>query len=85
MGRRASQACRPETFDATLALDYVDSLTVRVLHLIVPNVVSTPWENAEIHRIDLQHDDDNVAVHFSTGMLPRDCECLSPHISAVPS
>ena len=31
----------------------------------------------EIHRIDLHLDDDNVEVHFFTGRLPLDCDCLS--------
>ena len=32
------------------------------------------------HRIDHQHDDDNVEVHFKTGRLLPDSECL--HASA---
>ena len=36
----------------------IDSLTVRLLYLIVPNVASILLENVEINRIDLQLVDD---------------------------
>ena len=45
---------------------HIDSLTVRLLHLIVPNAVSTLLETVEILRVDFQHDDDNADVHFLT-------------------
>ena len=38
-------------------------VTFRLLHLIVPNVVSIMLEIVEILQIDLQQDDDNVEVH----------------------
>ena len=38
---------------------HIDSLTARLLHLIVPNGVSILIEIVEILRIDLQHDEDN--------------------------
>ena len=41
---------------------HIDSLIVRSLYLIVPHFFSTLNEIVEIHRIDLQHDDDNVEV-----------------------
>ena len=41
------------------------------------NFVPTPLDIVEILRIDLQHDDDNVQVHFLPGRLPPDRECLS--------
>ena len=42
-------------------------MTVRLLRLIVPSFVSTLREIAELHRIDLQHGNDIVEVHFLTG------------------
>ena len=42
---------------------HIDSLTMRILYLIVPKLVSTLLGVLEIHRIDLQHDDDDVEVH----------------------
>ena len=50
---------------------HLDSLTVRLLYLIVPSVVSTLLEIVEIHEIDLQHDDDNVEDHFLSGITTR--------------
>ena len=41
----------------------------RLLHWIVPNFVSTLLEIVEILRVDLQHDDDNMAVHFIAGRV----------------
>ena len=38
-------------------------VTIRLPHLIVPNVVSIMLEIVEILQIDLQQDDDNVEVH----------------------
>ena len=38
---------------------HIDSFTVRLLHLIVPNFVSTLLEIAESLRIDLHHDDND--------------------------
>ena len=54
----------------------IDFLTARLLHLIVPDVVSTLLEIVEILRIDLKHYD-NVEVHFLTGTLPLLGECLA--------
>ena len=39
--------------------------------------VSTPFEVVEIQRIDLQHEDDSVEVHFSTGKVHLHCERVS--------
>ena len=50
---------------------------MRLLYLIVPNCVSNLLEIVEVHRIDPQHDDDNVEVHFLTWRLPLNCECVS--------
>ena len=52
-------------------------LTARLLHLFVPNVVSTLFEVVEILRIDLQHDGDDIEVHFLTWRVPLLCECLA--------
>ena len=42
---------------------HIDSFTVRLLCLIVPNVVSSLLEMVQIPRTDLQHEDDSI-VHF---------------------
>ena len=52
-----------------------DFLTARLLHLIFPEFVSTLLEIVEILRMDLQHDDDNIEVHFLTGRVPLLGEC----------
>ena len=59
-----------------LSLD-IDSLTARLVHLIVSMFVSTLFEIVQILRIDLQHDDDNIEVHFFIGRMPILCECLA--------
>ena len=45
--------------------------------MLVPNYVSIPLEIVEIHRIDLQHVDENDEAHFSTGSVYLHCEHLS--------
>ena len=54
---------------------HIDSLIARLVCLIAPIFVSTLVEIVEIHRG--QDGDDKVEVHFLTGRLPLDCECLS--------
>ena len=50
-----------------------DSLNVRHLHLIVPNIVSTLHE-----FVDLQRENDNVEVHFLSVRAHLQCGRLSP-------
>ena len=59
-----------------LSLDQ-NSITARLLHLIVPSFVSTLLKFVGILRIDLQHDDDNIEVHSSTKRVPLLCECFA--------
>ena len=56
-----------ETWHSQIWSLRIDSSTVRLGYLIAPSFVPTPLEIVEILRIDLQHDDDNVQVHFSPG------------------
>ena len=55
---------------------HIDFSTARLLHLIVPDVVSTLLGIVDILRIDLKHDD-NVEVHFKTGRVALLGECLA--------
>ena len=57
----------------SLQTEYV---TVRLLYLIVQMFVSFMLEIVEIHRVDLQHDDDNVEV-LNWETTPRFFQCLS--------
>ena len=56
---------------------HIDSLTVRLLYLIAPKFVPNLMEISNLHRIDLQHEDDHVEVHLLTGSQLLDCECPS--------
>ena len=62
---------------AVLVSLLVGSSTARLLHLIVPIVVSTLLEIVEVIRIDLKYDDDNIEVDAITERVHLACECLA--------
>ena len=73
VGSYASRACRRQIlvqyrYSQFWSL-HIDSLTACRLYLIGPNCVSFLLQVVEAHRIDLQREDDNVEVQFSTGRV----------------
>ena len=76
-GRRTTNNSWCKIWHSQFLSLHIDFFAARLLHLIVPNVVSTLLEIVDILRIDLQHDDDNIEIHFFTGRVPVLAECLA--------